>query len=97
MSKETPSNGELLMALHDRTEELHRRMDMQCSLMEDIINKGFKKEDLSADKKGRTNQREEILVNALKDTIDVLEQTRKSFKSKKLEQLRKKLTEVLID
>ena len=97
MSKENINNDEILMSIHNRTEELHKRIDMQCALMEDLINCGFKKEDLQGDKKGQVNQREERLVNALKDTIDILEQTRKSFKSKKLEMLRKKLTDVLIE
>ena len=37
------------------------------------------------------------LKEALKETIEVLEQTKKAFKSKRLEVLRKKLTQVLID
>ncbi len=97
MTKEISNNKEILMSLHDRTEELHKRMDMQFALMENLINNSIKKEELSADKSSQNNERETKLVNALKDTIDVLEQTRKSFKSKRLEHLRKKLTEVLID
>lgn len=97
MSKEILSNSEILMSLHDRTEKLQKRVDMQCALMEDLINGSFKKENLSADRNSQINEREKKLVNALKDTIEVLEQTRKSFKSKRLELLRKKLTEVLID
>ena len=41
--------------------------------------------------------REGRLKEVLKETIEVLEQTRKAFKSKRLEVLRKKLTQVLID
>jgi len=36
-------------------------------------------------------------VVAIRDTIEVLEETRKAFKSKRLEVLRKKLTSVLIE
>ena len=97
MSKEILNNKEILMSLHDRTEELHKRINMQCDLMENIINSSLKKDELSAGKCGQINERETKLVNALKDTIEVLEQTRKSFKSKRLEHLRKKLTDVLID
>ena len=41
--------------------------------------------------------RERALKQALQEAITVLEQSRKSFKSKQLEQLRKKLTQTLID
>ena len=39
----------------------------------------------------------EILRHTLADAIEVLEATRKSFKSKQIEALRKKLTKVLIE
>lgn len=41
--------------------------------------------------------REEKLRSALAKTIDTLEDTRKSFKSKRLEALRRELARVLID
>lgn len=41
--------------------------------------------------------REEKLRQTIEEAIEVLEQSRKSFKSKQLELLRKKLTQVLID
>jgi len=41
--------------------------------------------------------REQTLREAIKEAIDVLEESRKAFKSKRLEALRKKLTDVLID
>jgi len=40
---------------------------------------------------------ESRLKEAIKEAIDVLEETRKAFKSKKLAALRKKLTHVLIE
>ncbi|MGD9157116.1 MAG: hypothetical protein PVG39_01795 [Desulfobacteraceae bacterium] len=97
MSKGISNNNEILMSLHDRTEELHKRMDMHFALIENLINNGLKKENKSTDRNGQNNEREEKLVNALKDTIEILEQTKKSFKSKRLELLRKKLTNVLIE
>lgn len=39
----------------------------------------------------------EILRHTLADAIDVLESTRKAFKSKQIEALRKKLTQVLME
>jgi hypothetical protein len=41
--------------------------------------------------------RERVLKEAIREAIDVLEESRKAFKSKRLEVLRKKLTNVLID
>ena len=41
--------------------------------------------------------REQVLKEAIKEAIDELEDSRKSFKSKRLELLRKKLTQVLLD
>ncbi|MBU2552356.1 MAG: hypothetical protein KKB20_28345 [Proteobacteria bacterium] len=41
--------------------------------------------------------REEILKAAIMEAIDELEESRKAFKSKRLEQLRKKLTYVLLE
>lgn len=43
------------------------------------------------------DQRNAQLVAAIRRAIDVLEESRKSFKSKRLEGLRKYLTSVLID
>lgn len=41
--------------------------------------------------------REERFKAAIQEAIDVLEASRRSFKSKQLEALRKRLTQVLID
>lgn len=41
--------------------------------------------------------RENILREAIKEAIPVLEESRKAFKSKRLEALRKKLTQILVD
>ena len=41
--------------------------------------------------------REKQLAEAIEEAIDVLEESRKAFKSKQLERLRKKLTRTLMD
>jgi hypothetical protein len=41
--------------------------------------------------------REVRLVTAIKETIEILKESRKSFKSKRLEALRKQLTQVLME
>ncbi len=44
-----------------------------------------------------TYNREARLTAAIKEAIDVLEESRRAFKSKTLERLRKRLLEVLLD
>ncbi len=90
------NENDILRKLHDRTEELHKRMDAQCAMMENLINSGIKKDGATSSLSHQTAEREKRLADALKDTIDVLEETKKSFKSKRLEMLRKRLTKVLI-
>ncbi|MCP4576832.1 MAG: hypothetical protein GY846_11165 [Deltaproteobacteria bacterium] len=48
---------------------------------------------------GRSSRQpgEKVLNDALLEAIEVLEESRKAFKSKRLETLRKKLTKVLIE
>ena len=87
---------EILERLQSSTEKIHKRLDVQCALMENVLNRKKENEFISNKNMQRQNEREKKLVNAIKDTIDVLEQTKKSFKSKRLEMLRKKLTDVLI-
>ena len=71
-------------------------IDMHRYLMATIIDKKVSEKKLNhvplPDSK-----RELKLSNAIKETIEVLEDTRKAFKSKRLEALRKKLTHVLIE
>jgi hypothetical protein len=41
--------------------------------------------------------REDVLKSAIAEAITILEESRKAFKSKQIEALRKRLTQVLID
>ncbi|SDE07087.1 hypothetical protein [Desulfuromonas thiophila] len=45
---------------------------------------------------GSVRGREQLLEQAVYEAIEVLEQSRRAFKSRQLEQLRKKLTQVLL-
>ena len=92
---------EYLMSIIDKSaDELHQRIDAYRYLMtkileqrlDDGIGAGFSLPSYPAD-----YAREDQLKEVLKETIEVLEQTRKAFKSKILEELRKKLTRVLIE
>ena len=75
-------------------EDLHRRMEAHRRLVSKVLTEGgeicHKEEGM-----GVTNERR--LTEALWQTIEVLEGTRKAFKSRQLEALRKKLMTVLAD
>jgi hypothetical protein len=88
----------LLEALGSSVRDLQQRVDRHFDLVDRVL-------------EGRTGvkvteempnsctpiSREHVLKNAIREAIDTLEETRKAFKSKTLETLRKKLTRVLID
>jgi len=87
------------MAVIDRSvRELHEMIDSHRSLMAAIVAQqadGFQMENLPRPCVPQSG--EGVLKDAIREAIDVLEESRKAFKSKRLEALRKKLTGVLID
>jgi len=89
---------ELITALHKNVKELQQGIDMHtclvASLLEGEVDPRHLKPLLEAcpSRSGELQMRE-----AIKEAIDVLEESRKAFKSKRLEALRKRLTQVLID
>jgi hypothetical protein len=93
-----PAKEELLSALHQSVRELRHGIDIHtcliASLLEDKVEGNQPKPlwDLC-----RSMSREDRLKHAIREAIEVLEESRKSFKSKRLEALRKQLTQVLID
>ena len=87
---------DLIKIINKSTEDLHQKIDMHRYLMATILEKKVNEKRLNH--LPLTNPHRELqLKEAIKDTIEVLEDTRKAFKSKRLEVLRKKLTEVLIE
>ncbi|MCK4649043.1 hypothetical protein KAT51_05935 [bacterium] len=87
---------DLIEVIDKSTEELHQRIDMYRYLMATILDKKVSENRLNQIPLP-SSHRELRLKEAMKDTIEVLEETRKAFKSKRLEALRKKLTQVLIE
>ena len=88
---------DLITAVDRSAQELHQRIDMHRCLMATILEQRvgdgtLKRLSLSSYSPVETRLRE-----ALSETIEVLEQTRKAFKSKRLETLRKRLTQALIE
>jgi hypothetical protein len=88
--------ADLIKVIDASTEELHQRIDMHRYLMATILDKKVSETKLK-NVLLPDSHRELRLKETIKETIEVLEETRKAFKSKRLEVLRKKLTDVLIE
>ncbi len=97
-------NGEKAPAQGDRdhwikiiercTRDLHDRVEMQQSVLLTIL--GKIKNPLPIDSCPTDDcQHKRLFYRVLLETIEVLEETKKSFKSKRLEELRKRLTDLL--
>jgi hypothetical protein len=93
----TQSNREHLKKIIERsTQDLHHRLDMQQNVLLSIL--GQIKEGCPVDLCILLDcQYRRLLRQILMETIEVLEETKKSFKSKRLEGLRKKLMDVLME
>jgi hypothetical protein len=78
--------------------ELQQGIDTHCclvtSVLEDRLDECSLRPLLDVCPK---RSRELKLEKTIREAIDILEESRKAFKSKRLEALRKKLTRVLID
>ena len=88
---------DLINVIDKSAEELHQRIDMQRYLMATIIEKRVGDVKLNRILLSCSSSNESRLKEAIKEAIDVLEETRKAFKSTKWAALRKKLTHVLIE
>ena len=89
---------DLINALNASVKELQQGIDHHCCLVTSILEKQVDERNLQPlldlCPKGTREMR---LESAIQEAIDVLEESRKSFKSKRLEILRKNLTRVLIE
>jgi hypothetical protein len=89
---------EFVTALNKSVQELQQGIDMHTCLIASMLGKDVDQRNLKTLMDGCPwKSREVQLKEAIKEAIDVLDESRKSFKSKQLEFLRKKLTQVLID
>ena len=87
---------QLIKLIERSTQDLHHRVDMQHHVLLSILGQ-FKDEcpvDLCALEDCPHRRR---LRQVLAETIEVLEETKKAFKSKRLEGLRKRLMHVLTE
>ena len=94
---EPASKRDLFKVIDISTKELHQRIDMHRYLMATILDQRVGEGTLKRLSLLPCSPVETRLREALSETIEVLGQTRKAFKSKRLEALRKRLTQVLIE
>ena len=87
---------DLIKVIDKSTEELHQRIDMHRYLIATILDKKVSENRLNH-LLLPSSQRELRFKEALGKAIEVLEETRRAFKSKRWEVLRKRLTQVLIE
>ncbi|MBN2124779.1 MAG: hypothetical protein JW821_10830 [Deltaproteobacteria bacterium] len=89
---------QVIRVLQSSVQKIKQGIDDHCCLVASILQEQLVETnllpllELCPDR-----SREYRLKSAIKEAIDVLEESRKAFKSKRLEALRKKLTQVLID
>jgi hypothetical protein len=93
----TVDKRDLITVINRNTEELHQKIDMQRCLMTTLLEKKVGDETVEQFVLPGISPDENRLKQAILEAIDVLEESRKAFKSKRLEVLRKKLTQVLIE
>ncbi len=95
---EIPGKHDLITALGRSAEELHQHIEIHRKLVASMLGKRVDEGDLQAlFDLCPLRTREARLREAIRETIEVLDESRKAFKSKRLESLRKKLTIILID
>ena len=94
---EITDKRDLITVIDKCTEELHQKIDMHRHLMTIILDKRVGDENIKQLSFPAHSSNERMLKEAVRETIEVLEESRKAFKSKRLEALRKKLTGILIE
>ncbi len=95
---EIPDKHDMIMALGRSAEELHQHIEIHRKLLASMLGKQVDEKDLEAPfGLCPLRTREARLREAIQEAIEVLDESRKAFKSKRLELLRKKLTMILVD
>ena len=88
----------VIAALNESVRKLQQGVDMHCCLVNAITQNTTDAGHLSTMVRERPKRsREKMLTDALKEAIHVIEESRKAFKSRQLETLRKRLTCVLME
>jgi hypothetical protein len=89
---------EVIHALSASVKKLQQGIDTHCCLLASLKGEDIDRRNLDPllDDCPKYNREQEYKA-AIEEAINVIEESRKAFKSKRLEALRKKLTKVLID
>ena len=92
-----PDKNQLYEAIDKNLEQIHRYLDQHQCLLASILDETYdsQRQEMISKYCPRII-REEKFKKAIQEAIEVLEQSKKSFKSKRLEDLRKRLTKVLM-
>jgi hypothetical protein len=89
---------DLINAINVSVKKLQQGIDVHCCLVAAVLEGQVDQRNLRPLLELCSSQAREFkLKEAIKEAIEVLEESRKAFKSKRLEALRKRLTQVLID
>ena len=89
---------EIINALTNSLKELQQGIDLHCCLVTSIVEDRLDENSLQPILDQCPKRSREIrLEKAIQEAIEILDESRKSFKSKKLAALRKMLTRVLVD
>lgn len=89
---------EVVHALNTSIKDLQKSIDTHCCLVASLMEEGVDERNLKPLMDLCPGYNREVKLKiAIKEAIDIIEESRKAFKSKRLESLRKKLTQVLID
>ena len=88
---------DLMRAIDVSAQELHKKIDMHRYLMTTVLDQRVSDRMLQSAVSRSLDADTSRLRNAIEEAIEVLDRTRKSFKSKQLQALRKRLTQVLVE
>jgi hypothetical protein len=88
---------DLMKIIDTNTKDLHNRIDMQRHILTAVIEKNIKRTEICPDCIFSDCPHKKRLRDVLTEVIGILEDTKKAFKSKRLEILRRKLIQVLTE
>lgn len=94
---EADNKADVIKIIDKSTEDLHSRIDMQRHILTAVIEKKIKKAEICPDCVFADCPHKKRLREVLTEAIGVLEETKKAFKSKRIEALRKRLMQVLTE
>jgi len=87
---------DLMRAIDVSAQDLHKKIDMHRYVMATVLDQRVSERALQRAVSRSLDADTSRLKRAIEEAIEVLGQTRKSFKSKQLQALRKRLTQVLV-